>query len=323
MTREWAEEKTREMWEETDKAKKHLIETLSSLKYRKEAKAEKTIEEIRGGCYALETTVRFLIAEAFDENGEVMGFTESREYMDKLGLSEDISKMYYDNPTYRDVQGSINLYERFIDSETMHFDGDIIITDPCYVTKDTKQDYSTYPNREDYFKYNNICDYPDYDKTSRESVTYSKEHEVYDKAMSKWRSENETDWEKCNCGYDMKVLGLNCITHDTLYGDWSCGVFNINRKKPNRLGSFCADAGMVGVFDKSEVDRYNPDFEKKYLVPNGWCACLIKDFFGDVTIKVIEVLSNGNTEYEVIVVGDGINRKTRRPVHFESRQTGF
>lgn len=40
-----------------------------------------------------------------------------------------------------------NQYNRFV-----HFIGDIIITDPCYIIrKDRKKNYSTYPNLEDYY----------------------------------------------------------------------------------------------------------------------------------------------------------------------------
>ena len=323
MTREWAEQKTKEAWEEVDKAKRHLIKTLESLEYSKGTKLKKTINEIKKGSYVLEMIVEFLIADALDENCEEIGLERSREYMKKFGIDEDISKMYYDNPAYSERRGTINLYERYIDSETMHFDGDIVITDPCYVTKDTDSDMSTYPDRKNFFKFNDACDYPDYDKKKRKSEDYLKDHEEYDKAVLKWREDNKSDWEKCYCGECMEVLGLNCITHDTLYGDWSCGVFNMNRKKPNRIGSFCADAGMVGVFDKLEIDKYNPSFLETYLTKDGWCACLIEDFCGDVTIKVIEVPYKGDFNYEVIVVGDGINTRTNRPIRFESRQTGF
>ena len=50
----------------------------------------------------------------------------------------------------------------------MKFKGNIIITDPCYIVKDS-------------------------------------------------------DWEKCDCGNNMEVLGFRTfISESTIYGDWSC-----------------------------------------------------------------------------------------------------
>ncbi len=40
-----------------------------------------------------------------------------------------------------------NQYNRFV-----HFVGDILITDPCYIIReDGKMNYKTYPNMEDYY----------------------------------------------------------------------------------------------------------------------------------------------------------------------------
>lgn len=69
----------------------------------------------------------------------------------------------------------------------MKFKGDIIITDPCYICKDS-------------------------------------------------------DWHRCNCGYNMEILGINTyICRDTIYGDWPCTTFNSDTGKD--IGAFCADAG--------------------------------------------------------------------------------
>ena len=46
MTREWAEQKTKEEWEKVDKAKRHLVKTLESLEYSKGTKLKKTINAI-------------------------------------------------------------------------------------------------------------------------------------------------------------------------------------------------------------------------------------------------------------------------------------
>lgn len=111
------------------------------------------------------------------------------------------------------------------------------------------------------------------------------------------------DWEACEYGEKMEVLGIkNYLTRDTLYGDWSCSTFN--KDKNEKIGEFCADTGHVSVFLLDEVLAYNPDFD--YHNKRPWTTTLIKDFDGDIEIKVIEVESeDGNLEEEVRVIGIG------------------
>lgn len=119
----------------------------------------------------------------------------------------------------------------------------------------------------------------------------------------------DDDWEKCNYGENMEELGIeNYICRDTIYGDWSCTTFDSDTNE--KIGEFCADAGMVGVFLLDEVLKCNPDFD--YHISKTWTTTLIKDFDGEVEFEVIEV----DGEYEVIVVGKG-------NINFEGKQTGF
>lgn len=152
-------------------------------------------------------------------------------------------------------------YERYLDSDVIEFDGDIIITDPCYVTKDD-------------------------------------------------------DWSLSDYGSDMEILGIkNYLVSETLYGDWSCTVFDVCGKK---LGNFCADAGMVAVFSLDEVLKYNPEFD--YHLNREWTTTWIKNFKGVVQIVVEE---NEDGEHSVHVIGNGIDKVTGEKVVFRSEQTGF
>lgn len=117
--------------------------------------------------------------------------------------------------------------------------------------------------------------------------------------------DNDDDWDLCEYGYDMGSLGITkCIVRDTMYGDWSCSVFNTDKNE--KIGEFCADAGMVGVFLLDEVLKYNPHFD--YHTEKPHTTAMIKDFDGEVTF---EIENDG-----VIVVGRG-------NVNFKSSQTGF
>lgn len=135
----------------------------------------------------------------------------------------------------------------------MKFKGTIIITDPCYVIKDEDK---------------NCVDY------------------TYDSIMSK--------------------LGIShFIIKSTIYGDWSCTTFKTiddpyyNLKALEdaydsdeyvkidypKLGEFCADAGMVAVFDLDELRKYNPNIDK-WIASNSWCVTTITGFDGDVEYYV-------------------------------------
>lgn len=93
---------------------------------------------------------------------------------------------------------------------------------------------------------------------------------------------NDDDWEKCNYGMSMGSLGFKqCITASTIYGDWSCDTMKL--KTNEVIGSFTADAGMVGVFNLDEVLKYNPDF-KDFMEVSPWCVTVIKNFTGDIQI---------------------------------------
>ena len=180
-----------------------------------------------------------------------------------------------------------NRYKRYLDSEPMEFDGDIIITDPCYIIR--AEHHGTKPL-------------------------------------------TDNDWAACGYGSNMEALGIKKhMTRDTLYGDWSCTTFNTDTGKP--IGEFCADAGLVSVFDLSEVLAYNPDFD--YHINRKGTTTLIENFKGTVqfVVKHVEGVYEDTTEwwnkgdkwedYLVEVVGHGVNKVTGEPINFVGKQTGL
>lgn len=135
----------------------------------------------------------------------------------------------------------------------------------------------------------------------------------------------DEDWGKCGYGDNMEVLGIeNYICRDTIYGDWSCTTFNSDTGE--KIGEFCADAGMVAVFLLNEVLKYNPDFD--YHIARPWTTTLIKDFDGEVNFEVLHAEGEyeEDTEYwskgdkweddEVQVIGKG-------NINFVGKQTGL
>ena len=170
-------------------------------------------------------------------------------------------------------------YERYLDSEPVFFDGDIIITDPCYIIKD-----------------------------------------------------NTNDWENSGYGEEFEAIGIeHFMTRDTIFGDWSCSTYDLDTKE--KIGDFCADAGMVSVLLLDEVLKYNPSYND-HLVAD-WTTTWIKNFKGTVQFVVKEVrwildedignLKKGQEmiDYEVKVVGHGIDKVTGKPINFIGTQTGI
>ena len=67
--------------------------------------------------------------------------------------------------------------------------------------------------------------------------------------------------------------------------------------KNNILGEFCADSGMVGLYDYDSLS----DMDKEFVKKHEHCAALIEDFDGDVSIEDIEgyihVIGTGNKDF--------------------------
>ena len=274
-----------------------------------------------------------------------------------------------------------NLYAIF--NTPVRFDGDIIITDPCYIIRDRDSEQLidtlniervAYPKPKDYYSIlteNGLpapaSEYPDYveeevkheDMTDDEKFAYlmelvdnicigmdrafggdkskevkrrrnhsptrDKEHEAYMKAMDKYYDCPHNDWDYCDCGVDMGKLGFaNSLVSSTRYGDWSCTTVQLDnhedRHPIGKLGNFCADAGLVGVFLLDEVLKYNPDY-KDHLEKDR-TTTLIKDFHGEIMISEItkkyedEETGDIGEDIAVSVMGKG-------NINFETVQTGF
>lgn len=122
-------------------------------------------------------------------------------------------------------------------------------------------------------------------------------------------------------GFDLRSLPL---CRNTIYGDWSCTTYNSESKE--KIGHFCADAGMVCVDTLENILKRKPDFLEKY---NDWCRTIIKNFKGNVGFCVVCVNEESEEEkldtwdFEVRVMGEGINTETGEKISFFTTQTGL
>lgn len=116
--------------------------------------------------YYMETSAVLKIME----NHEKEDVESSPDYFEIMDFMRSLHTHKYSH-MLSNASGGL---KRYLDSEPMEFDGDIIITDPCYIQR------------------------PEGD-----------------------------DWVTCSYGDHLEALGLvRFMSRDTLYGDWSCTVFN-------------------------------------------------------------------------------------------------
>lgn len=349
MDQTWVDAKNTEAKTKYEKQKKETYDKLISSEYLTGKDRERALLAFKkGNFFSIGLITDTLYLDFDDDDGNTTEKSlECKKWHDSLKLD------FLNN--YRE-----NKYDIYLDSEPMEFDGDIIITDPCYICKE-KDEIGTYPSHKDFFTYEKVEDYPDcilmgdelLDQLGQSkdddiawkilminvgvgnryvSKQYKIEQDNYDKAVKQYQNDNISDWELCNCGFEMEKLGIHhYMTRDTLYGDWSCTTYDCDTKK--EIGEFCADAGLVSVFLLDDVLKYNSEFD--YHINKPWTTTWIKDFKG--TVQFVVKRDSGVYEdesdyhkkgdkwedYSVEVIGTGINKKTNDPIHFVGTQTGL
>ena len=166
-------------------------------------------------------------------------------------------------------------------TEMVHcdYDGDVVITDPCYLCHGV-------------------------DKGETES------------------GKGERWWE-----FAHKVLGGGGLMSTTFYGDWGCSVYkkstnalgDVDTRKRNIIGNFCADAGMVCVVHLKDVLAYNPKFEEEFAKAHDWCVAIIRGFKGRISLWCKRREEGVYSIVDLRILGDG--EKDSKPFYFEAFQT--
>lgn len=304
MDRKWVEMKEKETREKLIKRKQEILNLINDCDWlNDEAKLQlfEQVDKYENEPYHTANAM-FLIIHNFVPNAKL---DDIENLLALVNIDDYIMSMRYRG------------YGMYLDSEPVEFDGDIIITDPCYIIK--HRDETTRPKWSEYMRLN---DYRGMSQKELEEVGYFEDYKRMQAAMDKWDEEHPDDWDVCECGDYMDKLGLKTwMTRSTIYGDWGCTTFNSDTKEP--IGKFCADAGMVGVFDLNEVLAYNPEYDD-YTEKN-WCVTLIKNFKGTVQFIVEEkkYMYDGKqyVDYVVRVVGRGVNKVTGEKLNFITSQT--
>ena len=322
MNKEWVEQKEKEYTEDMKRRKTKIYDFI--MKFIVDADARKCLldylEDVEKHPWSMMLEFK-LNKYLIDNINSGIDVAEAIKNIEGLEISK-----YYSQLQYPEAYSC----KRYLDSDLVEFNGDIIITDPCYIIKE--RDESTRPKWDDFHPHKSIYEYPDYDEKTKTSKMFSENAAKLNKADEIWQKSNPDDWDVCNYGSNMESIGIHhYMTRDTLYGDWSCTTFDLDAKE--RIGEFCADAGLVSVLLLDEVLKYNPNFD--YHKNKPWTTTLIKDFKGTVQFVVVytEGVYEDSTEYHkkgdkwedysVEVVGHGINKKTGKPINFVGKQTGL
>lgn len=335
MTREWVESKIKEDYDRADVIKVDIVKYINDCPlYDDDYK--KHLFELLEDVYKKPKDLgnKFICAfYKFSKSASDEDVSIWEERYNTLKTSEFV-----------DILQSTNYYYRYLDSNPMNFDGDIVITDPSYFVKERDIEEcamydENYPKKSDYMTYSKETEYPDYKEDTicgykyGLSQTYANEMHRYETACSEYEKSHLDDWQKSDCGRHLDVLGINhFITRDTIFGDWTCSV--IQTDDESHLGMFGADTGMVTVASLNEVLKYNPNFID-WVDKHKWCATIIRDFKGEVSFVVREdswiweddgsyhKKGEVGTDYCVEVVGSGVDVSTNQPFNFKSMQSAF
>jgi hypothetical protein len=108
---------------------------------------------------------------------------KAKEFIEKLASTISI----YIFSSKDDIRDKVvKEYKEFVEKleakrmRKVHFDGDIIITDPCYLIRE--RDEANKPSTKDFYSYKSIEEYPDYDGETQTSSLFEEENNKYDEA---------------------------------------------------------------------------------------------------------------------------------------------
>lgn len=134
-----------------------------------------------------------------------------------------------------------------------------------------------------------------------------REHEIKNPLYKEFVNKNIIITDPCYIFDDYcEAENKDVLMRDTIYGDWSCTTFNSDTEE--KLGEFCADAGMVCVVE-TDNEMINKDKLNKL---REHCRTIIKNFTGTVYIKRIPT----DYEDEIQIIGEG-------NINFVGKQTGL
>lgn len=177
MNKEWVEQREKEYTEDM-KSRKSKIHNFI-MKFVTDADANKRMLDYLEDAekYPWSMMLEFKLHKYLIDNISTgIDVAEAIKNLDELEINQ-----YYSQLQYPEAYSC----KRYLDSEPVEFDGDIIITDPCYIIK--KRDESTRPKWNDFHQYKSIYEYPDYDEKTKTSKMFSENAAKLNKADEVWQ----------------------------------------------------------------------------------------------------------------------------------------
>lgn len=117
--------------------------------------------------------------------------------------------------------------------------------------------------------------------------------------------ESEEDWQKCEWGKRMDLLGFTDFLLIEFPDD---NQLVIDSDTNEVLGWICQDSCQLVVVYKDELSKYRNDYEEAFRYQEN--RAIIDDFNGKVGYRIEEVTIEDETYEDTIVYGDG-NRRFR------------
>lgn len=128
MNKEWVDKKNGERQEKIIAMKKYIADEINACRFLGVDEKKEYLKKLDSAVQYLWLDLYFLYLDKdFDNEAEL-------EKCKEWGRSLPVKELGYllEYPNY---------YDEFLDSELVEFDGDIIITDPCYIIKDGSDDW--------------------------------------------------------------------------------------------------------------------------------------------------------------------------------------
>ena len=108
---------------------------------------------------------------------------------------------------------------------------------------------------------------------------------------------SDEDWEKCEYGENMSALGFT----DFLRIEFPDDPQVVKDEATGEIiGGICQDSCVIVVVYKSELEAYNPDYEKAFGSEDNWT--LVEEFDGEVSVDKVPYEDD---EFDTIIDGTG------------------
>lgn len=244
----------------------------------------------------------------------------------------DVAKDYLSHDERKTVMSRISQYKSWVKEMF-----DEILTDPTWIwefypnekCKDSKEeDLETAKTRIEEFmaefitiaeKYEILTPEEETRRMAMETVITSEDggFVITDPCYLSSGMPNENDIDYFEMINEIFMKRYNFINHDTLYGDWSCNMFNMKDK--SEIGSFCADGAMVCVISLANIREFNPNFID-WAKNHPWCATIVEGFTGKAEFVIKHDDNYPNGEYLDIEFEGELNGEH---VKLLGTQTGF